>query len=589
MAEKFEDLVDMFVKSTDRYRDKLLMGVKKSGAYQWITYGEVRRRVDNFRAGMAARGVGAGDSVAIIANNGPEWAIAAYATYGLGAYFVAMYPSQQPKDWKFILNDCGAKALVVANSEIAADIAGIRGELEVLEHVFEVGGGDDNSFEAVEKAGEAKPSEPVNPDAGDIACLIYTSGTTGNPKGVRLSHGNIVSNINAVHEIFPMSGDDRSLSFLPWAHSFGQTCELHCLLSLGASMGLAESVPEIINNLAEVKPTLLFSVPRIFNKIYAGVLAKMEANPPFVQKLFRRGMELATAQRTRKLGSLEKAKLWLADKVVFSKIRARFGGRMRYAFSGGAAISKEVATFIDNLGIVVYEGYGLSETSPIACANYPNNRKIGSVGKAIPEVRIEIDKAAAGNPEGDEGEIVIHGPNVMQGYHNLPDKTKEVIREDGGFRTGDLGRMDDEGYVFITGRIKEQYKLENGKYVAPAPMEEKYKLSPLINQVMVYGMNRPFNVAIVVPDLANLKTWAASEGVNGADPQQLCDDPKTVARMEKELEDFGKDFKGYERVRKVKLIAEEFSEKNDMLTPTMKLKRRNVIKTYEGTLNKLYE
>jgi len=585
---KFESLVDMFNTATDSYGGNSLFGIKRDGAYRWTSFAEVRKRTDNFRAGLAKLGVGKGDFVAMVSNNSVEWAVAAYATYGLGAIYVPTYEASKPEHWKYILEDSGAKVLIVASPSIGQKVTGFPGEIETLQQVIVVGGEGEGSFTAVEKLGSENPSDCVMPGKDDLAGLIYTSGTTGEPKGVMLSHGNIISNVNAVHQIFPMTEDDRSVSFLPWAHSFGQTCELHCLLSRGASMGLAEKVPEtLVENMGELRPTLLFSVPRIFNKIYGKVQGGMATKPALVQKLFAAGMRLASAKRERSLGLLEGLTLSLADAIVFSKVRKLFGGRMRYAFSGGAAISKEVAQFIDNLGIKVYEGYGLSETSPIATANCPGGHKIGSVGKAIPEVRIEIDTSVV-DQEGDEGEIVIHGPNIMRGYYNKEDKTKEVIREDGGFRTGDIGRVDAEGFVFITGRLKEQYKLENGKYVVPAPLEEKLKLSPLIEHCMVYGMNKPFNVALICPEPKGLMAWASENGISG-DYEGLMKNPKVLERFKKELDEYSASYKGYEKCRQFALLSEVFSIESDMLTPTMKLKRRIVLKKYQGVIDALYE
>src|SRR6185503_7928382 len=265
-------------------------------------------------------------------------------------------------------------------------------------------------------------------------------------------------------------------------------------------------------NLAEVKPTILFAVPRIFNRIYDGVNKQMTEKPGFIQQLFRSGIRNATKKsRGEDVSVLGGIGLGLADKIIFSKIREKFGGKLKYAISGSAALSRDVASFIDALGIEVYEGYGLTETSPIATANYPGHRKIGSVGRAIPHVRIEIDRSVTGDAV--NGEIVIHGPNVMQGYHNRPDENAAVFAKDGGFRSGDMGHLDADGYLYITGRIKEQYKLETGKYVVPTPLEEDLKLSPYIANVMLHGANRPYNVALIVPDMEALGRWAKENGV----------------------------------------------------------------------------
>ena len=590
---KFETLIDIYRHSTEKYRDLPLFGTKQGDSWVWMTYGEFQERTDALRASLAKLGIAKGDAIAAIANNRPEWAIGAYAAYGLGASYVPMYEAQLDKDWKYILRDCEAKLVIVANQEIRDRVAKFRGDLPKLEHIIVLDGpaGDvAKKFDDLVEQGkkEKVPLADVSPD--DLAGFIYTSGTTGNPKGVLLSHRNLAYNVSAIHDVFPMSPDDRSLSFLPWAHSFGQTVELHGLFSLGASMGIAEAVDKIVANLAEVRPTLLFSVPRIFNRIYDGLHRKMAEEGGLKKTLFEAGM--SNEEHRKKLAENGRTSGWadfkhnFFDKLVFSKVRERFGGRLKYAFSGGAAISREVAEFIDNLGITVYEGYGLTETSPIATANWPGSRKIGSVGKAIPGVRIEIDVAATEDPK--QGEIVVHGHNVMQGYHNLPEENDKVFTPNRGFRTGDMGYLDDDGFLYITGRIKEQYKLENGKYVVPSPLEEHLKLSQYISNVMVYGDNKPYNVALVAPDMEMLVKWASEKGIDTSDTKKLFEHPEVQKLYEQQIEEFSAEFKQFEKVRKFTLIEGDFTPENDMLTPTLKLKRRVVITKFDGELERLY-
>jgi long-chain acyl-CoA synthetase len=591
----FCNLVEMFHQSCRRYAGNPLFGVKRDGRYQWLTYREVEARVDRCRAGLADLGVGKGDKVAIIANNSPEWAITAYATYGLGAQYVPMYEAQLAKDWKYILEDSGAGVLIVSTPAIYEQTKGFAGTVGALAQVVCLGlpASDPASFEALEERGRARPVEPVHPEPEDVCGFIYTSGTTGNPKGVLLTHRNLASNVNALHETFPMSPEDCSLSFLPWAHSFGQTCELHGLISYGASTGLAESVESIIPNLAELRPTLLFSVPRIFNRIYDGVHKKMAEEGGTKKLLFDRTLAVANRRRTLledggRTSFLLELQYLLLDALVGRKIRGRFGGRLRYAFSGGAALSPEVATFIDNLGIMVYEGYGLTETSPIVTANCPAARRIGSVGRPVPGVRVAM-VPCEGAPEG-HGEIVVYGPNVMRGYHNLPEQTADVMTADGGFRTGDLGRVDEAGFVWITGRVKEHFKLENGKYVAPAPLEEQLKLSPYIANLMIDGTNRPCNAAIVAPDYAALRSWAREHqrSLAAEDNQALCDDPEVQRLIGEEIARHSASFKGFERVQKFVLVPEDFTTQNDMLTPTLKIKRRTILARWGDRLAALY-
>jgi long-chain acyl-CoA synthetase len=582
---KFETLVDIFENSIATYPENDLFGTKKNGVWVWTTYLEFGKQVDAARAGLAELGIGRGDRVAIVSNNRVEWAVLAYACYGLGAAFVPMYEAQLAKEWEFITRDCAAKVLVCATDAIVQKAKSFVGDLPALTHVVSLDpatkASDDGKivpYKSLLNADKKVPS--IRPSKDDIAGFIYTSGTTGNPKGVRLSHYNIASNVSAVHDKFPMSAADRSLSFLPWAHVFGQTCELHALFSMGACLALCESVDKIIDNLAETQPTLLMSVPRIFNRIYAGVQKQISERPGFVQGMVKAALAARNKQRAgEELGLQEGLVLALTDKVVFSKVRARFGGRLRYAFSGGAAISKDVAEFIDGLGITVYEGYGLTETSPIVCANYPGARKIGSVGKPLPGITVSLSP---------ENELIVHGPNIMKGYHDREEENRAVFTEDGGFRTGDMARVDDEGFIFITGRIKEQYKLENGKYVVPTPIEEQLKLSPFVLNVMVYGDNRPYNVGLVVANVAAVRAWGQEHGVSESDDEKLLALPKVRELFKSDLEKYADKFKGFEGIKDFALISEDFTTDNGMLTPSLKLKRRAVLAKWQSVIDGIY-
>ncbi|MEM7586547.1 MAG: long-chain fatty acid--CoA ligase [Acidobacteriota bacterium] len=590
----YTDLVDVLNRSVVAHDQRRLFGTKIDGTWQWITYGEFGKRVDAFRGALAGLGIGQGDTVAVISANRVEWAIGAYATYGLGARYCPMYESQLEKDWRYITEDSGAKVLIVATYPIYEATRDWPSEgVGALEHVYcmSLPSEDEASFAALEKQGEANPTPAVEIDPSWVCGFIYTSGTTGKPKGVLLTHSNITSNLNGVSAIFPVDTSDISVSFLPWAHSFGQTCELHSMLARGAAIALAESIEKLVDNFAEVRPTVLFSVPRIFNKIYDGLQKKMAEEGGLKQKLFESGM--ANAQVRKELAEAGKSSWWVDtkhgfyDKLVFSKVRDRFGGRLRYASSGGAALSPEVGDFIDKLGIMVCEGYGLTETSPIATTNHPTARRLGSVGRAIPGVEIIIDSSMVEDKDSGDGEIIVRGPNVMKGYHNRPEATAEVINEDGSFRTGDLGRLDKDGFLYITGRIKEQYKLENGKYVVPAPLEELLQLSPYITQAFIHGFNKPFNVALLVPDQLALEKWAAGQGI-GSDYQAILDHPKTQQLFTDQVAEYSKDFKRYEQPRKFKLLSEEFSVDNGMLTPKMSLKRNVVMDHYGDDIEALH-
>jgi long-chain acyl-CoA synthetase len=593
MGTNFRSLSDLFEASIARFSDNPLFGVKSDGSWQWLSYGEFGEQVAQARAGLAGIGVAAGDRVAAIADNRVEWAVGAYGTYTLGAAWVPMYEAQQSKEWQYILADSGAKVAIVANDGIRAQLDDLASGLPDLRQIVvidgEAGGGAITFAELRARGAEARV-DTVHPDPSSLAGLIYTSGTTGKPKGVMLSHANLTSNINTFPDLFDIGPDDRTASFLPWAHSFGQTVELHFILAAGASAGLT-SAKTLMDDLPDIRPTLLVSVPAVYNRIYDGLQKLMAAEGGAKKKIF--DLAMANAAKRSTLAAEGKTSRWVElqngiyDKLVFSKVRDRFGGRLRYSISGGAAISPEVANFISALGMTVYEGYGLTETSPVSAANWPGTRRVGTVGKEIPGVRIEIDTDVVGSDE--VGEIVIHGPNVMMGYYNLPEENEAVFTADRGFRTGDLGSRDGDGFIAIRGRIKEQYKLENGKYVVPSPLEEQLQLSGYITNIMVHGEQRPHNVAVIVPDLVALTGWADKHGLGDRSVEQLLQEDEVIDLIERELNRQSGPIKGYERVRGFVLTDEEFTPENGLLTPSLKVKRRAVMAKYGDQIEKLYE
>jgi len=590
--EKPDNLVELIENSLEKYPDNAMFGTKnKEGEYEWVTYREVGERIDNLRGGLSQAGIKRGDAVGIIANNRTEWAISAYATFGLGGRYIPMYEKELVKIWKHIINDGGIKLLLVATQEIYDQIEAMRDQLPGLENVYRIEGQGENTMSGLEKRGATSPVSSIRPKPEDIAVLIYTSGTTGNPKGVLLSHGNFTSNVLAGHKVFHgLNENDRGLSILPWAHSFGQTGELYLYAHIGGSVGFMGDVTTLGDDMGKVQPTFLIAVPRVFNKIYAGLWAKMDEKGGMAKKLFEMG--IAAAKKRRLLSengqsdSFTNLKFKIADAVVFKKIRARFGGRLTGALSGSATMNVEIGHFFSDLGIPVYDCYGLTETTPAATMNGPLAHKPGSVGRPIEHVRVEIDKMFS---DGDEdGEIIIHGPNVMQGYHNKPEATKEVMTADGGFRTGDRGRLDKDGYLFITGRIKEQYKLENGKYVFPAAIEEEIKLHPLVENAMIHGEGHAFNVCLVVPDFIVLEKYAIEHNMP-TDPKELVRKKEVQEMISGEITKYLKGkFGGYEIPKKFMYLSENFTLDNGTLTQTMKLKRRVVLEQRKDQIKELY-
>lgn len=586
---RFTNLVTILRTSVAKYPSKPLFGTRRGGTWQWTSYAEFGALVDQCRGGLASLGVGPGDRVAVISNNRLEWIVAAHATFSLGGVYTAMYETQLDKEWAYILRDSGAKVCLVANRAILERVEKCRGECPELQHLVAFDGASEGELSYAEllRRGRETNVPAVTPADQDVACFIYTSGTTGNPKGVKLTHWNLAANVSGILDVAPIREDECSLAFLPWAHVYGGCIELNGAIATGNAVAICDDTSKLVEYLPEVRPTMLFAVPRIWNRIYDGVQKQVAAKPKVIQAIFRNGMSgRSKEKRGEPLTVAERISLPLAKKLVFSKIVARFGGRLRFAFSGAAALSRDVAEFVDNLGIEVYEGYGMTESSGCTTSNRPGASRLGSVGKPIPGVDVKIDHDAPGAGPG-EGEIVIYGTGVMAGYHHLDHATRESLTPDGGLRTGDLGRIDEEGFLYVTGRVKELFKLSNGKYVAPAPLEEQLQLSPFISQCVVYGDDQPHNVALIVPDMDSLLGWAREHGVPTSVPELLAD-PRTRALYSTELEKHGKEFKGYERVKAFFFEPEPFTTDNGMLTPTLKLKRRNVVARYKDRLLALY-
>jgi len=581
-------LPDLLARSVRLFGPREVLGTRTGRHFAWIHYRDLQRLVDQARSGLFARGVKAGDRVAIVANNRVEWAVLAFAVHALGGVYVPMYEAQAASEWEFILSDAQAKLAFAAGASAASTLREMRARLPKLEAVLALDVGGDDSYEDLLATGAAEPSERVSgatgPKPEDLATLIYTSGTTGLPKGVMLSHQNITSNVVGASQRFDFGPSDRSLAFLPWAHAFGQTAELYSLLYVGASMAICDDTSQLTNLLGRVRPTVLIAVPRVFNRVYEGVQKQLAARPAVLRKFLAYGM--AAAAKIRRGGSpswAERSAVRLSDRLLFAKVRERMGGRLRFVVCGSAALSPKVAEFIDALGIDVFEGYGLTEASPVVSANYPGHHKIGSVGPAFPGVTITIDRAVTGDER--IGEILVSGDNVMLGYQQRPDETAAVLTPERALRTGDMGYVDADGFLYITGRIKEQYKLENGKYVVPSPLEEQLKLSPFVLSVMLYGDSKPYNVALVVPDQAALGAWAQTQGRRLEHPLR---DPEVKRLLLAELASQAQGFKGYEKPRDLLLIGEDFTQENGLLTPSLKVKRKKVLEKYGPALEALY-
>lgn len=573
-------------------------------------------------------GVGEHDKVGVISNNRWEWAAVAAACFSLNANMVPMYEAQLASDWTYILNDSGAKVVFCATEDIYLQVRTqvLRNTPSVQESFcFNSALGEQQAFTTA-LASVAPDTEglfinPPTPD--DLAGLIYTSGTTGKPKGVELSHHNFATNVKAgarsgvddPHDLIRES--DISLAFLPWAHSYGQTCELWAAVSHGAALGIARGIPKILEDLQMVKPTTLFAVPTLYKRIYDGVNNTMETASPIRKNLMKSALAIGRRNVNAKLGiepplgPIERLKFKALDSVVLSKIRDRFGGNMRHGYVAGAACPTEVLNFMDNIGIPICEGYGLTETryvraieikqvapslirytcSPIIARNTPYKREVGTVGLPVGDTKVYIvDENGNEVPDGQDGEICCTGSNVMQGYYKNPEATAEVITPAPNgtgrmFHTGDLGRKDASGFIRVTGRVKEQYKLENGKYVVPTPIEEAIGLSRFISQVVLTGANRPYNVALLVPEWTAIRTAVSAD--DSVSEEELANDPRVKELIDHAIASNCSRMKKFEVPQKWAFVA-PFTAANSMLTPKMSIRRHKVITTYADIIDGMY-
>jgi long-chain acyl-CoA synthetase len=591
--EKPDNLVEWWLESEKKFGKNVLFRVRNSeGKLDPITYSEIGTRIKNARGGLAKLGINKDDAVGIIAANRPEWAVLAYAAYGRNARYIPMYEKELVQTWQYIVKDSNVKFLLVSTKEIYEKVKHFKNEIPSLKEIYIIEAEGDNTLAALEKTGEANPAEPMVPHFDDIAVLIYTSGTTGDPKGVLLTHGNLTYCSRGGYKLYPELVETQiGISMLPWAHSYALSGELNNFIQFGGSLGFMRDVTTLADDLQLIRPTYMISVPRVFNKIYDGIQRKMNDAGGAKKKLFdaacRNAKKKRELARDGKSSLITNIKVAILDKLVFSKIRAAFGGRLTGALTASAAMNREIGEFFYDIGIPAYDCYGLSETSPAVTMNSPGAWRLGSVGKVLEGQKVVIDKSVVEDGAID-GEIVIYGPNIMKGYHNKPKETAEVIMADGGFRTGDRGRFDDDGFLWITGRIKEQYKLENGKYVFPAAIEEEMKLMPLVANAMVHGDGKAYNICLVIPDYEVTARWAAEKGVS-AKPEDLVANKDFTDMMNAEINShLKKTFGGYEIPKKFLLLKDDFTVDNGMLTQTLKLKRRVVVEKYKAQIEKLY-
>lgn len=566
MLNHVKTLVDLQKNSHKIYKNKNLFKFFKNGKIVNKTYNDWYIDTNKYSNFLLSQNIKKGDTIGIISNNSYEWATLSYASYMVGATFVPMYMNQLLDDCNYIVNDSNMKLLFCKDyQKYISCINKINSNNLDNIYFFE---GKENPFKVenlVNNKKNIKDSNIYNSiKENDIANLIYTSGTTGKPKGVVNTHKNIISNVKMIRKSFTdfnkiCNSEDSSVAFLPWAHCYGMTCELNGIISSGGSMYISKSIEELPKELEREKPTLLYSVPTLYTKIYKGVEEKFDK--PLLRHIFKDAID--SSFKNDKI-SIQKNKIY--DKIIFSKVRSKLGGNLKHAFAGGASTPIQVLKFFEASKIPIIEGYGLTETSPIITLSNLENRKLGSVGKPLPSYHVEII----------DGDIYAYGDNVMKEYHNNILENEKVFKEINNkryFKTGDKGYLDEEGYLYINGRSKEEYKLENGKYVVPGKLEEKILLSKLIKQVIVYGENREYNIALIYPNY------------------DIINNNLIYDIIKKEVIDLLKNsgVKSYEIPKDIIIIDEELTVENEFLTPKLSIKREKVIEKYKNKINEIYK
>ncbi len=589
-----ETISQLFLNTVKSYPKDALMLYKKDGEYTPVSTSDFEAGVKELSLGLQSLGLGKGDKLVIFSDNSPFWVMTDLANLCLGGITVPIYTSLMPEQVKYIIDNSDAKIVVCAGSELWAKVAAVRHQLDKVEHFITLGGdapdGTLTLEEIKEKGRELGRQNPelfeqvaaaVQPD--DIASLIYTSGTTGLPKGVMLMHSNFMSNVRAIDEILEFSPADTTLSFLPLSHVLERMVSFTYLYK-GCTIGYAESVETLGENLQEIRPTIMVNVPRILEKIYAKVIDNVLASPPLKRKIFYWALNVGKEVSRHKLqhkplsGGL-KFKHKIAHKLVFSKIIAKTGGRVRFFVSGGGPLSKDIAEFFHAVGILILEGYGLTETSPVISVNTFDHLKFGAVGPPIPGVEVKI---------AEDGEILTKGPHVMKGYYKMEDLTREAIR-DGWFYTGDIGHLDEDGYLVITDRKKDIIVTAGGKNVAPQPIENMLKIDPYIEGAVLVGDRRRFICALIVPNFEKLEAHAKSNSIAYESIGDLVKQEPVIRFYEELIDRITPNLASYEKVKKVILMGRDFEIEKGEMTPSLKIKRNIVEEKYQAEIDILYQ
>ena len=599
-AVEFNTLTEMFDRLCKKYAGsgRYVYMSKVGGNYVGITFDELYRRVALFAHGLHALGLKQGEKVAILSENRPEWPISDLACLALGLVDVPIFPTLTPKQVEYILDHGDVSTVIVSNAFQLNKVLRIKNSVKSLRRAIIMNQKEANGdkfvldFSEVYEAGK-KPHEKA-PDQfakwlakakpSDVATIIYTSGTTGEPKGVILTHGNFAANIKGALEHIEINDDDTLLSFLPISHSFERMAGYYTALTAGATVSYAESIETVAQNLMEVKPTIVTTVPRLFERIHTLILKNVESGSASKRRIFYWALSVGRKYfAARKRGGLDpilRAQYALADRLVLSKLKERTGGRIKFFVSGGAALARELGEFFESAGIMIIEGYGMTEASPVISANRIDDYKFGSVGKPLRNVQVKI---------AEDGEILTRGPHVMMGYYKNKAATEEAIDKEGWLHTGDIGHFDTDGFVVITDRKKHLFVNSGGKNIAPQPIENLLQQSKFVDQVVLIGDKRRFNTALIVPDFDNIEEYAKEQRIQYRTREDILSNEKVNEAVKKDINELQKDLAKYEQVRRFKLLASPFTIENGDLTPTLKVKRKIVEQKYADLIESMYK
>jgi long-chain acyl-CoA synthetase len=574
-------------------RDDMLMFRKTGGEWDTISSRQVLESVREIAAGLLMDGLSLGDRVAILSENRPEWIMVDLATHFAGGIDVPCYPTLPADQVSYLLEDSEARFLVVSNSDQGKKVAGIRDQLPNLQRVYCMDGENEHA-EALddlrvrgraflEDSPGALEERLAGLDPEDLATLIYTSGTTGRPKGVMLTHHNLCSNVAACRDLLPFQPGEVALSFLPLSHVLERMVS-YTYIEVGLGVAMVRRIERVPDALNEVRPHVFVTVPRLLSRVYDAVSAQVHGRKGLAGAIARRAFGWADDSSDKMLtgskpGGLQGLRWRIADKTLLSRVRGKLGGRLRFIVSGGAALPPHVARFFWSAGLEVYEGYGLTETSPVITVNIPGAVKLGTVGRAIKDVEVRLT---------DDGEVITRGPHVMKGYWKRPQETEEVLRA-GWFYTGDLGELDEQGFLTLKGRKKEILVLSTGKNIAPRSIEETLEQSPYITRVIAVGDEKPSVGVLVVPDEEKVRGWAQEQGIELPDGVDLATDENVRQLIESEIRRLQANLAVFEKVRKFEFLQDDLTEESGLLTPTQKVRRNELVKRYQDLIEGMYE